>query len=111
MSDEDLRAVSRLADPDAPIRTRRKFHTVRIQIAQNDWERFKRIMPMPGALRWFVQTTLNHWVREITDSPEEALERTVRRLMRDLRVERRKMDRTARWEAQKVLDAKLNRRT
>ncbi len=68
----DLRGVERLVNPEGPVPRRAKYANVQVRVRYRELRRFKEILPMPGALSWFVRAMIedfNDQAGTIVDEP------------------------------------------
>ena len=68
----NLQAVERLVDPDGPVPRRAQFSNIQIRVPCRALRRFREILPIQGALSWFVRAMIeefNEQAGNITDEP------------------------------------------
>ncbi len=66
----DLSAVERLINPTGPVPRRARYANIQVRVLYRELRRFKEILPMPGALSWFVRAMIedfNDQAGTITD--------------------------------------------
>ena len=68
----DLQAVERLVHPEGPVSRRSRYANIQVRVPYWEIQRFKEILPMPGALSWFIRSVIeefNEQTGTILDEP------------------------------------------
>ena len=58
---------------------------IQVRVPRRTLRRFRKLMPMHGALSWFVREALSAFVQDMEYSPEDAVVDTVKRMRQDLK--------------------------
>ena len=67
----DLQAVERLLDPDGPVPRRAKFSNIQVRVSCRALRRFREILPIQGALSWFVRDAIEEFNEQAGDIKDE----------------------------------------
>ena len=82
----DLQAVERLLDPDGPVSRRARYANVQFRAPYRIVRRFRQLLPMHGALSWFLRDAIEEFVLQTGDIPEgqhlEAVRERVAKLLK-----------------------------
>ena len=63
---------------------RHRYEHIQVRVPRRILRRFRELMPMRGALSWFIREALQAFVREMEDTPQDVVVDTVKRLRADL---------------------------
>ena len=58
---------------------------IQVRVPRRTLRRFRKLMPMRGALSWFVREALLAFVQEMEDTPQDVVVDTVKRMHQDLK--------------------------
>ncbi len=65
--------------------SRRWDEHIQVRVPRRTLRRFRKLMPMRGALSWFVREALSAFVQEMEDTPQDVVVDTVKRMHQDLK--------------------------
>ncbi len=91
----DLQGAERLINPVGPVWSRRtRYANIQVRVPYRALRRFKEILPMQGAVSWFIREVIeefNEQAGDITDEPHiKAVRERVARLAKKPRRSRSK---------------------
>lgn len=67
----DLQAVERLVDPDGPVPRRARYANIQVRVPYRILRQFRKILPMRGALSWYVRNALEEFAHQGGDITDE----------------------------------------
>jgi len=67
----DLQAVERLINPDGPVSRRARYANVQFRAPYRIVRRFRQLLPMHGALSWFLRDAIEEFVLQTGDITDE----------------------------------------
>ena len=67
----DLQAVERLINPVGPVPRRARYANIQVRVPYRALRRFKEILPMRGALSWYVRNALEEFAHQAGDVTDE----------------------------------------
>jgi len=67
----DLRGAERLIDPDGPVPRRARYANIQVRVPYPTLRRFKELLPMRGALSWYVRNALEEFAHQGGDITDE----------------------------------------
>ena len=65
--------------------TRQRDEHIQVRVPRRTLRRFRKLMPMRGALSWFVREALLAFVQEMEYTPQDVVADTVKRMHQDLK--------------------------
>ncbi len=80
----DLKDIDGLVN-DGRAPSRRWDEHIQVRVPRRTLRRFRKLMPMHGALSWFVREALLAFVLDMEDTPQDVVVDTVKRMRQDLK--------------------------
>ena len=80
----DMDDIDALVEPDDARIHGPGFSNHQIRLPRRVVRRFRKIFPMRGSMTWFIKACLVEVTRELADVPQQALARSVDKVLRDM---------------------------
>ena len=80
----DLDAVDSLVSPDEPVPRGVRFKIIQARVPRSTVARFKRNLPIEGAITWFVRECFEEFNRQVADRPRDQINRAVADIIQTL---------------------------